>query len=336
MIIAEAGVNHNGDMALARELIRVAADAGADYVKFQSFRAEELASPQAQKAVYQERTTGTEETQLEMLKRLELGRSEHQELQEHCRTCGVRFLSSPFSVTDLELLLELEVDLLKLPSGEITNYPLLRRAGGSGLPVILSTGMASLGEVEDAVNLLTASGLSLKDLTLLQCTTEYPTPFHDVNLRAMKTLGAAFCVSYGLSDHTEGIAVATAAVALEAAVIEKHFTLDKTLPGPDHQASLDPRELRDLVRSIRQVEQAMGSPRKVMTPSESKNRIVARKSLHLRKEIKEGETLTEEHLQALRPGTGLSPMLWPEVVGKKVLRPLNAGHMLSNQDLCFD
>ncbi len=333
VIIAEAGVNHNGDLGLARKLIEVAADSGADYVKFQSFRAEELASVEAKKAEYQTRTTGPEESQFAMLKRLELSRADHDELVKCCAEKKITFLSSPFSVADLDLLLELGVAILKIPSGEITNYPLLKRAGESGLPVILSTGMASLGEVESAKALLVKSGLSSDKLTLLQCTTEYPTPYDEVNLRAMVTLGTAFDVLYGLSDHTEGSAVSIAAVALGATVIEKHFTLDKTLPGPDHQASLDPVELSFLVNSIRQVEAALGSTVKSLAPSEPKNRAIARKSLYLKKGVVAGEALTDEHLHALRPGTGLSPMLWPEIVGSKVCSSLPAGHMLSVSDL---
>lgn len=317
---------------MARELVEAAARAGADYVKFQTFRAEELASPEAVKAQYQSLVTNSDESQFQMLKKLELSRENHFELRDYCARHGIGFLSSPFSDSDLDFLLDLGIDRIKLPSGEITNYPLLRKSAQSGLPIILSTGMATLSEIASAVELLLEFETSLQDLTLLQCTTEYPTPFEDVNLRAMNVLASTFGTAVGLSDHSPGIAVPIAAVTLEATIVEKHFTLDKTLPGPDHQASLDPDELRAMVTSIRQIEKALGSSVKRVSSSEAKNRSVARKSLHLRHALSLNAEITEGDLVSLRPGNGLSPMLWPEVVGRRTTCDLPAGHKLQRGD----
>ncbi|MFJ9501229.1 N-acetylneuraminate synthase [Brevibacillus centrosporus] len=339
-VIAEAGVNHNGSIEMAKQLIEKAAKAGADAVKFQTFKADKVISQYAEKAAYQKKTTGTEESQLEMVKKLELDEAAHHALKDYCAKWKIQFLSTPFDLESVDLLVDkMNVPLLKIPSGEITNGPLLLKIARTELPVILSTGMASLGEVEQALGVLAFGYVNLQDrpsiqafqeayftsegqhalhekVTLLHCTTEYPTPYQDVNLRAMETLGQAFGLPVGLSDHTEGIAVPIAAVARGAKVIEKHFTLDKNLPGPDHKASLEPGELEALVNSIRQVELALGASRKSPAQSEMKNKAIARKSLVASRNIRRGETFTEENLTTKRPATGMNPMLFWEVVGK--------------------
>ncbi|WP_126428728.1 N-acetylneuraminate synthase [Brevibacillus marinus] len=339
-IIAEAGVNHNGSLAIAKDLIRVAAEAGADAVKFQTFQAEKIISRYAEKAAYQKQTTKADESQLEMVKKLELDVAAHLELKAYCDQFQIQFLSTPFDLESVDLLVrQLHVRKLKVPSGEITNGPLLLKVAQTGLPVILSTGMATLAEVEQALGVLAfgythsqaqpslsafqaaycseAGQQALREkVTLLHCTTEYPCPYEEVNLRAMDTLAAAFGLPVGLSDHTAGIAVPIAAAARGAKVIEKHFTLDRNLPGPDHQASLEPAELKEMIRGIRQVEAALGSPVKAPAPSELKNRTVARKSLVAAKAIAPGETYTEENLTCKRPGTGVSPMHYWEWLGK--------------------
>lgn len=320
LIIAEAGVNHNGDMRLAKELIDRAADAGADLVKFQTFKAARLVTGTAKKADYQTRTTGDRESQYEMLSRLELTEEMHRELIAHCAARGIGFFSTAFDLESVDLLIRLGQERFKIPSGEITNLPYLRRIGRAGKEVLLSTGMAALGEVEQAITALEAAGTPRTTMTVLHCTTEYPAPMNEVNLRAMQTLHAAFDVAVGYSDHTAGFEVAIAAVAMGALVIEKHFTLDRALPGPDHKASLEPQELKAMVAAIRNIEQALGDGIKRLTPSEARNRPVARKSLVASRPIAAGERFTPNNLAAKRPGTGLSPMRWDDVIGRNAPR----------------
>lgn len=329
LIIAEAGVNHNGDIALARELVRVAASAGADMVKFQSFVAGKITAASAPKADYQKAATDADENQKDMIARLELSRADHELLIDECRRHGIAFFSTGFDIESIDMLVELGLDRLKIPSGEITNLPLLRHYASKGLPIILSTGMASIGEVEAAVDALVAGGAARGDITILHCNTEYPTPMGDVNLRAMPALGAALGLPFGYSDHTAGIEVAIAAVALGARVIEKHFTLDRTMPGPDHRASLEPDELRHMVAAIRNVEQALaGDGVKRPSSSEFKNRAVARRSLVAIGPIAAGETFTAENLTSKRPGVGISPMRWDEVIGQPAPRDFAADEMI--------
>lgn len=316
VIIAEAGVNHNGDLQMARELINVAADSGVDYVKFQTFDPKSLVTKSALKAVYQEKATGGDTTQLAMLEKLKLTEEMHTELVAHCNMRGVKFLSTAFDSASLKLLLNLGLDYLKIPSGEITNKPFLREIAHASLPVIMSTGMASLQEVEDALFVLEDSGVSKKDIFILHCNTEYPTPFEDVNLRAMLAMGKALGIRTGYSDHTVGIEVPVAAVAMGAQVIEKHYTLDRSLPGPDHRASLEPDELKSMVKAIRNIEMALGAEIKEPSPSEQKNISVARRSVVAASRIEEGDLFTERNLTCKRPGTGISPMLWDELIGQ--------------------
>ena len=317
-IIAEAGVNHNGSLDCAKEMVRVAAEAGVDAVKFQTFRAETLVTKAARKAEYQANATSAEESQFEMLKKLELSIADFQELKACCQSCGVKFLSTPFDLSTIQLLVDLGVQQWKLPSGEMTNLPYLRKVGRLGQDVILSTGMCGLVEVKAAVAVLESAGTKLSNITVLHCNTEYPTPMCDVNLRAMRTLRTALpdIRGVGYSDHTMGIEVSIAAVALGASVIEKHFTLDRTQAGPDHSASLEPSELRQMVRSIRNIESALGRSEKVPSPSELKNREMARKSIVAFKTIAVGDVFTEENLTVKRPGTGVSPMCWDQVIGQ--------------------
>lgn len=319
-IIAEAGVNHNGDLAMAKRLVEVAAAAGADAVKFQTFTSGTLASKHAPKAEYQLATTDQAESQHDMLKALELDRAAHDILAAHCRQHGIAFLSSAFDLDSLDLLLGMDMPLLKIPSGEITNLPYLRKVGGAGHDVVLSTGMATLADIEAAIAALEAAGTPRARITVLHCNTEYPTPMSDVNLRAMSTIGQAFGVPVGYSDHTNGTEVAIAAVALGARVIEKHFTLDRTLPGPDHRASLEPDELAAMIKAIRHIEVALGSPIKQPSASEQGNRPIARKSLVATRPIAAGELFSSENLCAKRPGTGISPMRWDEVMGQPAPR----------------
>jgi len=320
LIIAEAGVNHNGELAMACRLIDAAAEAGADMVKFQTFSADRLATAAAVKAAYQTEYTGDCETQFAMLRRLELTRDMHEVLIAHCKSRGIQFFSSGFDAESVELLAELGADRFKIPSGEITNLPYLRLVGRYRKPVILSSGMATLGEIETALKVLEAVGTPRQQVTVLHCNTEYPTPMADVNLRAMRTIGRAFGVPVGYSDHTLGIEVAIAAAALGATVIEKHFTLDRTLPGPDHKASLEPRELKAMIIAIRNIEQALGDGIKRPTLSEGKNKAIARKSLVAASPIRMGELFSDANLAAKRPGTGVSPMRWDEVVGRRAPR----------------
>jgi len=327
-IIAEAGVNHNGDMAMARELIDAAAAAGADAVKFQTFKAASVVTAAAAKASYQKRTTARGETQLAMLERLELTRAMHEELIAYCNERGITFLSTPFDAESLAMLMELGLEIIKVPSGEITNLPYLRRVGRLGKPVILSSGMATLGEIEAALNILEQSGTPRKCITVLHCTSEYPPPMRDVNLHAMLTIREAFGVKVGYSDHTRGIEVPIAAAALGAAVIEKHFTLDHSLPGPDHKASIEPDEFKAMVTAIRNVELALGDGIKRPAPSEQKNMAVVRRSIVAARAIQAGEVFSEENITAKRPGAGISPMRWDEVVGRRAPRDFQQDEMI--------
>jgi len=340
-IIAEAGVNHNGSIDLAKKLIDVAKDAGADAVKFQTFRAEKVISKRAPKADYQKKTTPENESQLEMVKKLELSEDAHKILFDYCVERGIEFISTPFDFESIDFLANiLNVRRLKIPSGEITNGPYLLKVAQTGKPVILSTGMSTLGEIETALGVLAFGYLNINEspslknfskaycseagqrvltekVVLLHCTTEYPAPFNEVNLRALETLKHAFGLPVGLSDHTQGIAIPIAAVAIGAVVIEKHFTLDRNLPGPDHKASLEPDELKQMILVIRQVEVALGDGKKIPTPSEQKNMIVARRSIVASRPIKKGEVFSEKNMAIKRPGVGLSPMLYWELLGKK-------------------
>lgn len=328
LIIAEAGVNHNGDLALARQLIDVAAVAGADLVKFQTFTADRLATRAAQKADYQNRTTTSTESQHEMLSRLELTDAMHHELIAHCAMRKIGFFSTGFDIESVDLLVRHGQNHFKIPSGEITNLPYLRHIGCLGKSVILSTGMANLGEIEAAIDALEAAGTPRGMLTVLHCTTEYPTPMAEVNLRAMLSIHAAFGLAVGYSDHTQGIEVAIAAVAMGATVVEKHFTLDRNLPGPDHKASLEPSELNALVAAIRNIEVALGDGIKRLTTSEARNRPVVRKSLVASRAIKSGALFTAENITAKRPATGISPMRWDEVIGKTALRDFGPDELI--------
>jgi N,N'-diacetyllegionaminate synthase len=319
-IIAEAGVNHNGEINLAKKLIDVAIEARADAVKFQTFKADEVISSFAPMAEYQKKNLGKEETQLEMVKELELSFEDFVELKKYCDEKGIMFLSTPFDIQSARFLKDLDLEIFKIPSGEITNYPLLREIGSYKKKVILSTGMADLGDIEDAIDVLLEFGTKREDITLLHCNTEYPTPMEDVNLRAIITLREAFKVNVGYSDHTLGIEIPIAAVALGATVIEKHFTLDKNLPGPDHKASLEPYELKAMVKAIRNIEKALGTGIKKPSKSEIKNINIARKSIVAKRNIKKGEIFTDENITTKRPGTGISPMKWNEVIGKRASR----------------
>lgn len=328
LIIAEAGVNHNGDLDLAKQLIDAAADAGADLVKFQTFNANRQVTLTAKKADYQAQTTDSTETQHAMLHRLELTEAMHHQLIAHCAKRNIGFFSTGFDIESVDLLVSLGQDHFKIPSGEITNLPYLRHIGQHGKTVILSTGMATLGEIEAAIEVLEQAGTPRSKLTVLHCTTEYPTPMTEVNLRAMQSIHAAFGVAVGYSDHTKGIEVAIAAVAMGATVIEKHFTLDRNLPGPDHKASLEPAELKAMVTAIRNIEVALGDGIKRLTPSEARNKPVARKSLVASRAIKAGEVFTTANLTTKRPGTGISPMRWDETIGRAAQRDYIADELI--------
>lgn len=319
LIIAEAGVNHNGSIDLAKRLIEAAAVAGVDYVKFQTFKAEKLVTKEARQAEYQQRNAA-DDSQYAMLKKLELTPAQHEELITYCNEKEVKFLSTAFDMESVEYLHSLHLGLWKIPSGEITNYPYLKKIAQYGEPVILSTGMCEMEDVKNAVDVLCKYGLNKGQITILHCNTEYPTPMQDVNLKAMLQLRDKFGVKVGYSDHTKGIEVPIAAVALGAEVIEKHFTLDRNLPGPDHKASLEPNELKAMVDAIRNIEQALGDGQKHVSVSEEKNMAIARKSIVAARDIKRGELLTEENLTTKRPGSGISPMRWEEVIGTKAIR----------------
>lgn len=328
LIIAEAGVNHNGDIELAKQLIAAAASAGADMVKFQTFKADSLVTKTASMAAYQKNATGTEGSQHEMVRKLELSRTDHEVLIEECRRQGITFFSTAFDADSFDMLIQQGLKQVKIPSGELTNLPLLRYMTRLGMPVMLSTGMANLGEIEAAMTAIEQAGTPRHFITLLHCTTEYPAPMEDVNLRAMLSMKAAFGVDVGYSDHTRGIEVAIAAAALGATAIEKHFTLDRNLPGPDHQASLEPHELKAMVSAIRNVERALGDGIKRPSASELKNKPIARKSLVATRDIKVGEKFTPENVSAKRPGTGISPMRWDEVIGRPAMRAFVADELL--------
>lgn len=331
-IIAEAGVNHNGSLEIAKALIDAAADAGANAVKFQTFKADKLVTQKAEKADYQKQSGDSGESQHAMLRNLELSDAAHLELIAHCRSRGIQFLSTAFDPGSAGFLATLALPFAKIPSGEITNLPHLRQTARSGCPVILSTGMATLGEVEEALNVLVAEGTAREAITILQCHTDYPTRFEDANLRAMQTMAAAFPgVKVGYSDHTLGIEAPIAAVAMGAAIIEKHFTLDRTLPGPDHAASLEPAELKAMVTAIRNIELALGHGRKEPSASELKIKQVARKSIVASRPIQAGEIFSADNLCAKRPGTGLSPMRWDELIGKPAKRGYSADELIEAQ-----
>ena len=326
-IIAEAGVNHNGSFDLACRMIDVANEAGVDCIKFQTFRSSSLVTHDAKKAEYQKKTTGdTSQSQAEMLKKLELSYDEFLALKKYCDTIGICFLSTPFDFNSIDFLNSIEIPFWKIPSGEITNLPYLQALAKTGKPVVMSTGMCKMEEIEAAVKVLRENGT--KDIKLLHCNTEYPTPFRDVNLHAMKTMHDAFELEVGYSDHTPGIEVAIAAVALGATIIEKHFTLDHNMEGPDHKASLEPNELTAMVRAIRNVENALGSGTKEPSDSEKKNIVIARKSLVAARKIRKGEMLTEENLTTKRPGSGISPMKWFEVIGTKAIRDFEEDELI--------
>lgn len=320
IIIAEAGINHNASMEMARRMVREAARAGADYVKFQTAVPELVISSIAPKAEYQKETTGEGESQLDMCRAIHLPLSAYAELAELCREEGIGFMSTPFDLVSINTLAPLGMEYWKIPSGEITNLPYLRKIASKGGKVILSTGMSTLDEVETAVSVLEKGGIPRHDVILLHCTTQYPTPMEDVNLRAMDTLATLGCGGIGYSDHTLGIEVPIAAAARGAAVIEKHFTLDKNLPGPDHRASLEPAELKAMVDAVRNIEVALGTGVKTAAPSEVANINVARKSIVAARDIKCGETFTEENITVKRPGGGINPMLWDDVIGKRASR----------------
>lgn len=319
-IIGEAGVNHNGDAKLALQLVDAAADAGCDAVKFQTFKAEALVTRSARMADYQQANTGVSESQFDMLKRLELPEDLHRTLQQRAAERGILMFSTAFDLASIDFLATLDLPVWKIPSGEITNLPYLERIAARRQPVLLSTGMATLGDVDAALQVLLANGCTREQVCVLHCNTEYPTPLADVNLRAMARMGEALGTAFGYSDHTEGISVATAAVALGARAIEKHFTLDRNLPGPDHVASLEPPALAAMVRAIRDVEQALGDGIKKPTPSEAKNRDIARKSIVAATAIRAGERLGEHNLAVKRPGSGVSPMRWHEMLGRIATR----------------
>jgi N-acetylneuraminate synthase len=330
LIIAEAGVNHNGDMEMARRLVDAAAAAGADYVKFQTFKTEKLVSKEAKQAEYQKKNTGSgSDSQFAMLKKLELSVEQHHELIAYCQKKNIQFLSTAFDLDSIDLLNSLGIELFKIPSGEITNLPYLKKIGTLKKSVIISTGMCVMEEIVAAVNELVKAGTSREKISVLHCTTDYPTAMQDVNLRAMVAIHEKLNLPVGYSDHTMGIEVPVAAVAMGATIIEKHFTLDRNLPGPDHKASLEPNELKAMVNAIQNVELALGSSFKQPTETEKRNMLVARKSIHLATDLPKGHTLTEKDLVMKRPGDGISPMKMESVVGKKLKFDLPAESKLS-------
>lgn len=329
IIIAEAGVNHNGDIALAKALIDAASEAGADYVKFQTFKAKNIASKHARKADYQiKENTGKDDGQLAMLEKLELSLNDHYVLQAYCKHKGIEFLSTPFDFDSIDLLKSIGMTLGKIPSGEITNLPYLRKMAGSYEKLILSTGMSTIEETRDALNVLYKEGTPKENIIVLHCTSEYPSPIENVNLKAMLQLQREFDITVGYSDHTVGIEVPVAAVSLGAALIEKHFTLDKAMDGPDHAASLDPAELKAMINAIRNVEKALGSGIKAPTETELKNKQVARKSIVAATRINKGEIFSETNLTVKRPGTGVSPMDWDSVLGRKAVKDFDEDDLI--------
>lgn len=331
MIIAEAGVNHNGSLARAIEMVDTAKACGADIIKFQTFRAAKIASRSATQADYQKHNLGhsdKDDSQLKMLRDLELSFDDFRTLADYCAKTGIEFMSTPFDEESADFLDEIGMECFKIPSGDITNLPLLRRIAGFHKPIIMSTGMSNLQEIRDAIDIFLKASLPLESITLLHCNTEYPTPFGDVNLRAMDTMRRMFGTRVGYSDHTRGIEVPVAAVAMGAEVIEKHFTLSRSLPGPDHRASLEPEELAAMIKSIRNVELALGSPEKTPSPSEAKNAAIARKSIVAAKAIRKGERLSEKNLTTKRPGSGISPMRWDQVIGSRAIRDFEEDELI--------
>lgn len=335
IIIAEAGVNHNGDINTAKRLIDEAAKAGVDYVKFQTFKADRLVSPKAKKAKYQiENDISKDDSQLNMLKKLELSDADHKELISYCKLKKISFFSTAFDEEGISYLSKLNFDMFKIPSGELTNYPYLRAIAKTGLPVILSTGMANLEEIEKSMNILISNGTKKNQITVLHCNTEYPTPMKDVNLKAMLTIKEKLGVAIGYSDHTLGIEVPIAAVAMGAEIIEKHFTLDRNLKGPDHKASLEPNELKEMVKSIRNIEKAIsGNGVKEASPSDRKNINIARKSIHLSRDLKSGSVITEKDIISLRPGDGICAMNWEKIIGKTVNTDMKKFTKLTWEDI---
>lgn len=327
-IIAEAGVNHNGSIELAKKLIDAAVNAGADAVKFQTFRTENIICKDAPKVEYQKRNTTGQESQFEMVKKLELSVEDHHELIHYCNEKGISFLSTPFDLESIDLLNDLEMEIFKISSGEITNLPYLKHVGGLNKTIILSTGMSNLKEIEDALSILTQANTKKEKIYVLQCNTEYPTPFEDINLNAMLTIRDTFKVKVGFSDHSLGIEVPIAAVAMGAKVIEKHFTLDKEMEGPDHKASLEPKELAMMVQAIRNIEIAFGDGIKKPSKSEMNNIASARKSIVARSKINKGEFFSEDNICVKRPGTGISPMRWEEILGKKAKKDFDEEEMI--------
>ncbi len=325
-IIAEAGDNHNGNLANALKLVDQAAKAGADCVKFQTFVTEEVISRYAEMAEYQKQNTGKTESQFDMVKKLELSFDEFRKIRAHCQKRGILFLSTPFDLPSIAFLNEMDMPFFKIPSGEITNYPYLKAIAETHKDVVLSTGMCTMEEIREAIALLEGNGAGR--ITLLHCNTEYPTPFEDVNLKAMETMRAAFGKEVGYSDHTLGIEVPIAAVAMGAVVIEKHFTLDRNMEGPDHKASLEPQELAAMVKAVRNIEAALGTGEKKPSPSEQKNLAVARKSIVARRNIRQGELLTEENLAVKRPGTGISPMRYSEILGTQAVKDFKEDQLI--------
>jgi N,N'-diacetyllegionaminate synthase len=327
-IIAEAGVNHNGSLDMAMQLVDLAKDAGADAVKFQTFQTQLSIAQHAPRAEYQIANTGNDDSQYEMVRKLELSYDQFKLLKKHCENSGIEFMSTPFDLPSVDFLASIGMEIFKIASGEITNLPLLRKIGSLGRSVILSTGMSHISEVLAAVNVLRKAGTASANITLLHCTTEYPAPFEEVNLNAMLSLRQESQLKVGYSDHTMGIEVSIAACALGACIIEKHFTLDKNLPGPDHKASLDPSELRSMIRAIRNIEKCLGSGIKQPSRSEEKNLKIARKSIVASKPIKAGEVFSEENLATKRPGTGITPMDWDSVVGQKAKIDFNVDDLI--------
>lgn len=330
LIIAEAGVNHNGSLELAKRLVDKAVEAGADVIKFQTFKAEKLVSKSAKQAEYQKKNIGTkdDDSQYNMLKKLELSERDHQELVDYCKECGIQFFSTAFDLDSIEYLHSLNLGIWKIPSGEITNYPYIKKIAQYHEPVILSTGMCEMEDITAVMNALQDNGVHKDQITILHCNTEYPTPFEDVNLLAMQQIKEKFRVSTGYSDHTKGIEVPIAAVALGASVIEKHFTLDRNMEGPDHKASLEPDELKAMVSAIRNIEKALGTGKKTISKSERKNIAIARKSIVAACPIKKGDYLSEVNLTVKRPGTGISPMRWNEVVDTKAIKDYNEDDLI--------
>ncbi|MCH7534222.1 MAG: N-acetylneuraminate synthase [Bacteroidetes bacterium] len=333
LVIAEAGVNHNGDITNAKEMVKVAALAGADYVKFQTFNAELLANPKAKKASYQTKNSNEGTSQFEMLKQLQLSKADHVELIKHCEQQGIGFLSSPFDMESINLLVDLKVEMIKIPSGEITNLPFLEKIGTLNKHIILSSGMADLEEVATAFDILTACGTSADKIVILHCTSQYPTTFNNVHLLAMHEIRDKIHRQVGFSDHTLGDEASIAAVALGAKVIEKHFTLDKNMIGPDHNFSLDPKELKEMIRKIRNIESALGKRIKTPNKEELKNMPFVRKSIHFNEDLPKGTTLSEKHIVMQRPGTGISPMEIGSVIGQKTKKDSNRFDLISHDDI---